>query len=311
VFSDTLLKLAAQDDKILAITAAMTGGTGLTPFAAKYPDRFFDVGIAEQHAVTMSAALAASGYKPVVAIYSTFLQRAFDQVLHDTCIQNLPIVLAIDRAGIVGDDGSTHQGVFDITFLRSIPNITIMAPKDENELQHMLKTAVDHTGPCAVRYPRGSGVGCEMDTTPMALPIGQAEVLRRGSDITIVAIGNMVSVAEEAAGALGKLGVQATLINARFIKPLDVECLTHYAAKTKYILTIEEHILAGGFGSAVMELLETQGLRDVQVVRLGIPDEFVEHGHPSIMRKQYGLTPENIVKQALTLLGKRPRLVTK
>lgn len=311
IFSDTLLKLAAQDDKILAITAAMTGGTGLGPFAKQYPERFFDVGIAEQHAVTMASALAMGGYKPVVAIYSTFLQRAYDQVLHDVCIQNLPVVLAIDRAGIVGDDGATHQGLFDISFLRSIPNLTIMAPKDENELQHMLKTAIDHPGPCAVRYPRGSGLGCELDDRPMALPIGQAEVLRRGADITLVAVGNMVAVAEQAARELAIMGVQATVINARFIKPLDEECIVHYADQTKNVLTIEEHVLAGGFGSAVMELLEAHGIKGVQVTRLGIPDEFVEHGNPSIMRKQYGLTPQNVVQRALNLLGKRPRAVTK
>ncbi|MBM7855499.1 1-deoxy-D-xylulose-5-phosphate synthase [Desulfohalotomaculum tongense] len=308
VFSDTLVNLAGQDERILAITAAMAGGTGLSQFAERYPERFFDVGIAEQHAVTLAAGMASSGYKPVVAIYSTFMQRAYDQVLHDVCLQNLPVVFAIDRAGIVGDDGATHQGVFDITFMRSIPNLTVMVPKDENELQHMLKTALEHPGPCAVRYPRGSGVGCSMDETPLALPMGKAEVLRRGSDITLVAVGNMVPVIEEAARELAKLGVQATVINARFVKPLDEECIAHYAGRTGRVITVEEHVLAGGFGSAVLEMLESRGLSGVKVTRFGIGDEFVEHGHPSIMQEQYGLTAGSILKQALYMVGKRPRL---
>lgn len=309
IFSDTLLKIADDNDKVLAITAAMSGGTGLKPFASKYPSRFFDVGIAEQHAITMAAALAAGGFTPVVAIYSTFLQRGLDQVLHDVCIQNLPVVLAIDRAGIVGEDGATHQGVFDITIFRGIPNLTIMAPKDENELQHMLNTAIELPGPCAIRYPRGRGTGCEMDATLTTVPVGQAEVLCQGNDLTIVAVGNMVAVAEEAVETLAQLGVQATLINARFIKPLDAACLTHYASQTKHVLTIEEHILAGGFGSAVIELLQLHGLEDVRVVRVGIPDEYVEHGAPSIIRDQYGLNRDNLVKEALNLLGKQAKLM--
>ncbi|MEG6615910.1 1-deoxy-D-xylulose-5-phosphate synthase [Peptococcaceae bacterium 1198_IL3148] len=308
IFSDTIVKLADQDDKILAITAAMAGGTGLSEFANLYPQRFFDVGIAEQHAVTMAAGLANSGFKPVVAIYSTFMQRAYDQVLHDVCLQKLPVVFAIDRAGIVGDDGATHQGVFDITFMRSIPNIIFMAPKDENEMQHMLKTAMDYSGPAAIRYPRGSGLGVEMDATPTALPIGKAEVIREGKDITLLAIGNMVAVVEEAAKELNKLGVQATVINARFIKPLDATCISHYAEKTGCLITIEEHVLTGGFGSAILELLEAKRLNNIKVTRLGIPDEFVEHAHPSIMRKKYRLTVAGVVEQALTMLGKRPKL---
>lgn len=308
VFSDTIVKLAKQDDKILAITAAMAGGTGLSKFAGLYPKRFFDVGIAEQHAVTMAAGLANSGFKPVVAIYSTFMQRAYDQVLHDVCLQNLPVVFAIDRAGIVGDDGATHQGVFDITFLRSIPNLTIMAPKDENEMQHMLKTAVNHAGPIAIRYPRGNGLGVEMDDVPAVLPTGKAEVLRAGNDITLLAVGNMVSVVEEAAKELNKLGIQASVINARFIKPLDEDCICQHAQKTGCLITVEEHILTGGFGSAVMELLESQRLNNIKLARLGIADEFVEHAHPSIKRNEYGLTVAGVVKQALALLGKRPKL---
>lgn len=308
VFSDTLVKLAKDNDKILAITAAMTSGTGLTKFAQTFPQRFFDVGIAEQHAVTLAAGMAINGYRPVAAIYSTFMQRAYDQLLHDVCLQNLPVVFAIDRAGIVGDDGATHQGVFDITFLRSTPNITIMAPKDENELQHMLKTAVELPGPCAVRYPRGAGVGCQMDEELKPLPVGQAEVLRQGDDITLIAVGNMVAVAEEAARELGILGVQATVINVRFIKPLDEKSIAHYAGKTGRFITIEEHVLAGGLGSAVLELLEAKGLHQVQVLRLGIADEFVEHAHPSIIHNKYGLNSVNVVDQALKMVGKRRRL---
>lgn len=308
VFSDTLIKLAGENKKIIAITAAMASGTGLDKFAQHYPDRFFDVGIAEQHAVTLAAGMAIKGYKPVVALYSTFLQRGYDQVLHDVCLQNLPVVFAIDRAGIVGDDGATHQGLFDITFLRSIPNITIMAPKDENELQHMLKTALELPGPCAVRYPRGAGIGSPMDEEPLALPVGKAEVLRRGSDVTLAAIGNMVPLVEEAAGELAKLGVQAAVINARFIKPLDDQCIAHYAAETGRLITVEEHVLAGGFGSSVLEMLEAKGLHNIKVNRLGIKDEFVEHGAPSIMREKYGLTVDNIVMKALHMVGKRPKL---
>lgn len=311
IFSDTLMKLAAGDEKVLAITAAMTGGTGLSEFSQQYPNRFFDVGIAEQHAVTLAAGMAKGGYKPVVAIYSTFMQRAYDQVLHDVCQQNLPVVFAIDRAGIVGDDGPTHQGLFDITFLRSTPNLTLMAPKDENELQHMLKTAVELPGPCAVRYPRGAGVGVEMDETPLSLPVGEAEVLRRGSDVMLLAVGSMVTLVEEAAVELAKLGVQATVINPRFIKPLDEDTISHYASKTGCMVTVEEHTLTGGFGSAVIEMLESKGLLNgIKVSRIGIGDQFVEHGHPSIMRRQYGLTTENIVNQALFIVGKRPKLHT-
>ncbi len=309
VFSDTLIKLAEKDDKILAITAAMASGTGLAKFASVYPKRFFDVGIAEQHAVTLAAGMAVSGYKPVVAIYSTFMQRAYDQVLHDVCLQNLPVVFAIDRAGIVGDDGATHQGVFDISFLRSIPNITIMAPKDENELQHMLKTAVELNAPCAVRYPRGAGIGAAMDDNLLALPVGQAEVLRRGGDLTLLGIGSTVNTAQKAAEELAMLGVQTTVINARFVKPLDEETICHYASQTGKLVILEEHVLAGGFGSAVLELLEAKGLNNaVKVTRIGIPDVFVEHGHASIMREIYNLTVNGAVTKALNLFGRRPKL---
>jgi len=301
VFSDTVLKLAAENDKIVAITAAMTVGTGLKKFSSLYPDRFFDVGIAEQHAVTMAAGMASKGCKPVVAIYSTFLQRAYDQILHDVCIQKLPVVFAIDRAGIVGDDGATHQGLFDISFLRHIPNMVIMAPKDENELRHMLKTAVDHNKPVAVRYPRGEGTGCKIDDDMITLEIGRAEVLNghhdKEPDIVLLAIGNMVLVAEEAYLKLAEKGINSVVINARFIKPLDESCIIEYAKKAGRVITVEEHVLAGGFGSAVLELLADKKLSGVQVVRIGIPDGFVEHGKPEILREKYGLTADNIVKK--------------
>jgi len=297
VFGKTMVKLAARKPDLLAITAAMPGGTGLTKFANLYPERFFDVGIAEQHGVTLAAGLASGGYRPVVAIYSTFLQRAYDQILHDICLQNLQVTFAIDRAGIVGDDGPTHHGLFDFSYLRSIPNMVIMAPKDENELQHMLATAVNHPGPAAVRYPRGVGEGCKMDEDLKLLPIGKAEVLREGADLTLLAVGRMVALAEEAARILAGQGIEATVINARFIKPLDDECIRKYAVLTGKIFTIEEHVLQNGFGSAVLESLSSGGIKNVVVYRFGIPDSFVEHGKPSLLMEKYGLTVEQVVKK--------------
>lgn len=296
VFGRTVTKLAHQDERILAVTAAMPGGTGLTNFARLYPGRFFDVGIAEQHAVTLAAGMATGGYHPVVAIYSTFLQRAYDQILHDVCLQNLPVTFAIDRAGIVGDDGATHHGLFDFAYLRPIPNMVIMAPKDENELQHMLATAVHHPGPAAVRYPRGAGVGCKLDENYKTLPIGRAEVLRQGADVTLLAVGSMVRLAMDTAEVLAGRGIEATVINARFVKPLDEECIVHYAAQTGKLFTLEEHVLQGGFGSAVLELLSSKGLKDVRVQCLGIPDKFVEHGSLSLLMARYGLTVEQVVR---------------
>ncbi|MDD4237828.1 MAG: 1-deoxy-D-xylulose-5-phosphate synthase [Desulfotomaculaceae bacterium] len=296
IFGNTLMKLAHQDEKILAITAAMPSGTGLTKFARAFPERFFDVGIAEQHAVTMAAGLAAGGYHPVVALYSTFLQRAYDQVLHDVCLQNLPVTFAIDRAGIVGSDGATHQGVFDLSFLRPIPNIVIMAPKDENELQHMVATAVDHAGPLAIRYPRGSGTGCLMDKAQKILPIGKAEVIKEGTDATLLAIGSMVRVAEEAAGILAARGIHVAVINARFVKPLDEKCILYYAEMSGKLFTLEENILQGGFGSAVTELLSARGLGGIKTYQFGIPDTFVEHGPTELLLARYGLTVEQVVR---------------
>lgn len=312
VFGRTLVELAAEDPRIVAITAAMPAGTGLVEFSRAYPDRFFDVGIAEQHAVTFAAGLAAEGYKPVVAIYSTFLQRAFDQVLHDVCLQKLPVVFALDRGGIVGDDGPTHQGLFDFAYLRIIPHMVVMAPKDENELRHMLKTALEHDGPIALRYPRGTGTGCPLDQEVKALPIGRAEVVLDGKDVAILAIGNTVATALEAARELNARGVSVAVINARFVKPLDEDCICAYAARTRKLVTLEEHVLAGGFGSAVLELLNNKGLWDVEVACIGIPDVFVEHGAPDLLRRKYGLTAGDVVRAAETLLqkAKRFRLVT-
>ena len=283
----------------MAITAAMSSGTGLTEFSAQYPDRFFDVGIAEQHAVTMAAGMARSGYKPVVAIYSTFLQRAYGQILHDVCLQNLPVVFAIDRAGLVGDDGPTHHSLFDCAYLRPILNMTIMAAKDENELRSMFKTALQHQGPCDVRYPRGAGSGVSMDTEPAVIPIGKAEVLRERRDVVFIAAGNCTSLAERAAQSLASVSVGATVINARFIKPLDAECILHYCTRTGKVITVEEHVLAGGFGSAIMELLNESNAGSIEMERIGIPDCFVEHGHSEKLRAKYGLTVDYLVSRVL------------
>jgi 1-deoxy-D-xylulose-5-phosphate synthase len=296
VFGETLVQLARENKKIVAITAAMLAGTGLTEFARLFPDRFFDVGIAEQHAVTLGAGLAAGGFRPVVAIYSTFLQRAYDQMLHDVCLQNLPVTFAIDRGGLVGDDGPTHHGVFDFAYLRSMPNMMIMAPGDEDELRHMLKTALDHDGPAAIRYPRASGTGCPLKGAPRRLPYGQAQTLREGANVTLMAIGSMVEVAWEAAALLAEKGVEAAVINARFVKPLDEERLLHYARRTRLLITLEEHVLQGGFGSAVCEALERCQVNNVRIKRLGIGDAFIEHGQRDILLAQQGLTPDDIAR---------------
>jgi 1-deoxy-D-xylulose-5-phosphate synthase len=301
VFGETLVRLATDDPKIVAITAAMPDGTGLGDFHKHFPDRFYDVGICEQHAITFAGGLALGGMRPVAAIYSTFMQRAYDQVLHDVCLQNLPVVLAMDRGGIVGEDGETHQGLFDLSFLRHLPNLTMMAPKDENELRDMLYTAVEHPGPIALRYPRGQGVGVTFSSTLRKVPIGQAEVLREGEDLLILALGASVYPALAAAEKLESHGFSATVVNARFVKPLDENLILTLAAKHGRVLTVEENVLAGGFGSAVLELLADQGLA-VSVKRLGIPDIFMEHGAPAILRQKYGLDAEGILKGALTAL---------
>jgi len=302
VFGDTLVRLGRENPRIVAITAAMPDGTGLVDFHKEFPTRFFDVGICEQHAVTFAGGLALEGMRPVVTIYSTFLQRAYDQILHDVCIQKLPVVFALDRSGVVGEDGETHQGLFDLSFLRHLPNLVVMAPKDENELRDMLFTAVEHPGPIALRYPRGRGVGVAFSSTLSQLPIGKAEVLREGEDLLILALGASVYPALDAAKELDKQGFSATVVNARFVKPLDEHLILSLAAKHGRVLTVEENVLAGGFGSAVLELLADQNLFGITVKRLGIPDVFVEHGTQDILRKKYGLDAAGILKSARSIL---------
>jgi len=302
VFGNAIVELAEQDEQILCITAAMPTGTGLTEFASKFPERFFDVGIAEQHAVTLAAGLASQGFKPVFAVYSTFLQRGYDQVLHDVCLQNLPVVFAIDRAGIVGQDGETHHGVFDIAYLRHIPNITIMMPKDEDELRHMLYTATKLSKPVAIRYPRLEGVGLPLKESFEELPIGKMEYIREGKDLSIIALGPMVQVAEQAANILFEDGINATVINGRFVKPLDTELLDNLANSKTPIIIVEEHVLNGGFGSAILEYYELNGKCDLVTKRIGIADNFIEHGSRQQLLEQIGLTAANIAHEAKKLL---------
>jgi 1-deoxy-D-xylulose-5-phosphate synthase len=302
VFGMAMKKLADSNPKLIGITAAMLQGTGLDCFAQTYPDRFFDVGIAEQHAVTFAAGLAAEGFKPVVAVYSTFLQRAYDQVLHDVCLQNLPVVFSLDRAGIVGEDGPTHHGLFDLSYLRSMPNMVLMAPKDENELQRMLKTAVDHDGPAAVRYPRGNVIGVALDEEISPIEIGKAELLRPGNDLVIVAVGSTVHDAMDAAERLDSRGIGAAVINARFVKPIDRDLILTWAEKTGRVLTVEENMLQGGFGSAVLEMFEEESFFPKAVKRLGVSDFFVPHGSQAILRNLCGIDTDAIERAALKLL---------
>ena len=302
VFAQTIIEMAKDDPRIVAITAAMPTGTSLAKFQVAFPDRFFDVGIAEQHAVTFAAGLAAEGMRPVAAIYSTFLQRAYDQIIHDVCLQRLPVTFAIDRAGFAGDDGRTHHGIFDLTYLRCLPNMTIMAPKDENELRHMLKTAIDVIdGPVAIRYPRGAGVGVSLGDVLHPLPVGRAEVLRSGTDIAILALGTMVLPAERAAGLLAESGIAATVVNARFAKPLDERLLLDLAKRCGAIVTVEENVKAGGFGAAVLELLESHGVR-VPIKVMAVPDKVFEQASQARLRELAGLTPTSIGETAADLL---------
>jgi 1-deoxy-D-xylulose-5-phosphate synthase len=304
IFGDTMVRLAAEDEKIIAITAAMPDGTGLSPFAKAFPSRFFDVGIAEQHAMTFAAGLAAEGFRPVAAIYSSFTQRAYDQVFHDVCLQKLPVTLALDRAGLVGDDGPTHHGVFDLSYLRHLPEMTLMAPKDENELQHMLRTAIYADRPIAVRYPRGAGYGVPMDQDPALLPLGRGELLAEGDDIAIIAIGVTVYPALEAASFLRDKGIGAAVINARFVKPLDRELILGWARRTGHLVTAEENALQGGFGSAVLELLEEERIIGVKVKRIGIPDRFIEQGSQARLRQDLGLDAAGIAATVEAFLGR-------
>lgn len=302
VFGNTLVRLARENPRIVGITAAMPQGTGLDTFAKEFPERFFDVGIAEQHGVTFAAGLAVEGFIPVVAIYSTFMQRAYDQILHDVCLQKLPVILALDRGGIVGQDGPTHHGLFDLSYLRHIPHLIVMAPKDENELQHMLKTAVYCGQPVSLRYPRGNGWRGYLDEEINEIPIGKAEVLREGKDVVIMAIGSTVRAALEAADRLLEQGVKSTVVNARFVKPLDEELICALISEIPRLITVEENVLQGGFGSAILELLEQKGIFSGKIKRLGIPDTFVEHGPQDFLRHKYGLNAEGIIKAAASLL---------
>ena len=300
VFGDTMVELGRQEKRLFAITAAMPEGTGLNKFAEVYPDRFLDVGIAEQHAVVFAAGLATEGLRPVVAIYSTFLQRAYDQVIHDICLPNLPVVFCLDRGGLVGEDGPTHHGHFDITYLRSLPNMTLMAPKDENELRHMLYTALKQPGPVAIRYPRGKGVGVPLDPVYESIPIGESEFLKEGKDLLIMALGSVVSPSREAAGILEKEGLSVGVVNCRFVKPLDKR-LVDYAASVGKILVVEENIRQGGLGGAILELFNDMDIRNVHIRRIGLPDRFVEHGAPSILLEKCGLDISGILKEARDL----------
>ena len=302
VFGDALVKLAERNTDIVAITAAMPDGTGLKNFSIKFPNRFFDVGIAEQHAVTMAAGLATQGKRPVIAIYSTFMQRAYDQILHDVCLQNLPVIFMLDRAGIVGEDGATHHGVFDYSFLRHIPNIVVMAPKDENELQNMLYTATELNAPVAIRYPRGSGVGVELQSEYTKLEIGKAEILSLGKDVALLAAGAMVDPCKKAAALLAEKGIAASVVNSRFIKPLDAQMLRQMARDTGVIVTVEDNVITGGFGSAVLEYINSQNLNWVKVLRLGLPDKFIEHGSRSYLLNKYSLNAQGIADSIETFI---------
>ena len=302
IFGDTLLKMAETNDRIIAVTAAMPEGTGLVKFAETYPDRFFDVGIAEQHGVTFAAGLATEGFKPVVAIYSTFLQRAYDQILHDVCIEALPVVFAVDRGGIVGEDGATHNGIFDLSYFRSLPNMVVMAPKDENELVRMLTTALAHNGPIAVRYPRGTAAGVKMENQDVPIPIGKGEVLKKGDDVLILAIGTSVSEALSAHSTLMEQGISATVVNCRFVKPLDSDLIRSLAREIPRIITVEENVRQGGFGSAILECLSDQRIAGFLLECIGIPDTFVEHGSQNFLRAKYGIDAPAIVNAAKRLL---------
>ena len=298
VFGEALCGAAESDDRVVAITAAMLDGTGVECFNQRFPERTFDVGLAEEHAVTFAAGLAGAGYKPVVAVYSTFLQRSYDQIIHDVALQKLPVVFALDRGGVVGDDGPTHHGVFDLAYMRHVPEMTVMAPADEAELRDMLVTALALDGPSSLRYPRGEGEGVELAREPEALAVGKARVMREGSDVAILAVGTMAHRAMEAADVLAEEGIEAAVVNVRFVKPFDEELIRELAQQTGALVTVEEGILIGGFGSGVAEMLEDADMRDVRLRRVGIGDEFVPAGDTSILLDQWGLTVDGIAKAA-------------
>ena len=309
-FANSLTKLADKDERVVAVTAAMPNGTGLDLFRPHHPKRYFDVGIAEEHAVIFAAGMATRGYRPFCAIYSTFLQRAFDPVVHDVALQKLPVVFCMDRAGLSGDDGPTHHGLFDIAYLRGIPEMVLMAPKDEDELADMMLTALKHDGPSAIRYPRGAVACVDCKTEPQPIPIGKAEILRDGSDVAILGLGPMVTLARELGERLERDGFSAAVVNPRFVKPIDREMLAEYAKRVAIFVTFEDHVKMGGFGSAVVEALQDMG-SSVPVVRIGWPDQFIEHGKIEALRAKYGLTVEDAYAQVLPRLGmrKRPTLV--
>ena len=305
-FANTLAEMANRDARIVAITAAMPNGTGLDLFRPHHPKRYFDVGIAEEHAVIFAAGMATRGFRPVCAIYSTFLQRAFDPIVHDVALQQLPVVFCMDRAGLSGDDGPTHHGLFDIAYLRGIPGMVLMAPKDEDELADMMKTALDVPGPSAIRYPRGAVVGVQRKPEPVSLPIGKAEVLADGSDVAILGLGSMTAMAQQLAAKLERDGYSAAVINPRFVKPIDREMLESFARRVAAFVTFEDHVKMGGFGSAVLEALEEMGC-DVPVVRIGWPDQFIEHGKVDALREKYGITAEAAYAQVVPMLAARRR----
>ncbi len=304
VFGKTMVKLAEIEPRIIAITAAMKTGTGLKEFAQKYPERFFDVGICEQHAVTFAVGLALEGFIPVCAIYSTFLQRAYDQIIHDVALNQAKVIFAIDRAGLVGEDGPTHHGAFDLSYLRIIPNLIVCAPKDENELQHLLYSALKYDNPCAIRYPRGVGIGVPLDKEFIEIPLGKAEVLKEGKDVVILAIGYPVYLALEAALELEKEGLTVTLINVRFLKPLDRETILKYLKNTKRVLTIEENSLIGGLSSAIAELIAEENLC-LFFDKIALPDKFIEHGDLKTLRHKYGLSVNSIKEKIYKLVEKK------
>jgi 1-deoxy-D-xylulose-5-phosphate synthase len=302
VFATTLVGLANKDERIVAITAAMPSGTGLDLFRPHHPTRYFDVGIAEEHAVIFAAGMAARGYRPVVAIYSTFLQRAFDCIVHDVALQKLPVLFCMDRGGLSGDDGPTHHGLFDIAYLRGIPEIVLMAPKDEDELADMMKTALQLPGPSAIRYPRGVGPDAARKPEPQVIPVGKAEVLKDGTDVAILGLGPMITLAQELAARLECAGYSAAVINPRFVKPIDREMLANYAGRVAAFVTFEDHVKMGGFGSAVIETLTELGSA-VPVVRIGWPDRFIEHGKVEELRTKHGLTVDAAQAQVLPMLS--------
>jgi len=306
VFAKSLAALADKDNRIVAITAAMPNGTGLDHFRPHHPTRYFDVGIAEEHAVVFAAGMATRGFRPVCAIYSTFLQRAFDPIVHDVCLQKLPVLFCMDRAGLSGDDGPTHHGLFDIGYLRSIPEMVLMSPKDEDELADMMKTGLQIPGPSAIRYPRGAVAGVPCKTEPEVLPIGKAEVLQDGSDVAILGLGPFVTMARELGARLAKDGYSAAVINPRFVKPIDREMLAQFAKRVAVFVTFEDHVKMGGFGSAVVEALDEMGCT-LPVVRIGWPDQFIEHGKVDDLRRKHGLSVEAALEQVLPLLAGRSR----